>query len=403
MSDSVKAQYEAFPYPERAPGDEAMRLITGSPSWPQEMDHWLWGGMRDWSAPLRILVAGGGTGDGLIQLASCLDKAGHPHHITYLDLSTAARKVAEARARARGLTAITFVTGSLLDAGAHGPFDYIDCCGVLHHLPEPQAGFDALAGALAPGGGMGIMVYAPLGRSGVYPLQEAFGTLFADLPPKDRLLAARDLFAGLPKGHPFKRNPHLVDHNQSDAGFYDLLLHSTDRPYTLPELAQTLEAAGLTITGMPEPALYDLGRLMPVDQIPAHLDATARMGLAEHLRGTFKTHVVYAARAGETTGAARPGPGAIPHLRGLTGTQAAQQIAKRGQLNLTLHGEKFTLSIPKRAAPFLGAINGQRSLGQIAQMARLDPLAFNAIWAGGAKDLAAFGLLHYSTFLRGGR
>jgi 2-polyprenyl-3-methyl-5-hydroxy-6-metoxy-1,4-benzoquinol methylase len=73
--------------------------------------------------------------------------------ITYLDLSTAARRIAEARAAARGLSNIEFHTGSLLDAGDFGEFDYIDCCGVLHHLPDPQAGFDALAGALAPGAG----------------------------------------------------------------------------------------------------------------------------------------------------------------------------------------------------------------------------------------------------------
>ncbi len=134
------------------------------------MDHHLWGGARDWSRPLRALVAGGGTGDGLIQLAQLLTDAGRAYQITYLDLSIAARKIAEARAAARGLTGISFVTDSLLDAGDHGPFDYIDCCGVLHHLPRPQAGFDALAAALAPGGGIGCMVYAPLGRSGVYPL-----------------------------------------------------------------------------------------------------------------------------------------------------------------------------------------------------------------------------------------
>ena len=68
----VREQYEAYPYPERNPKDEKSRLITGSPSHPLEMDHYLWGGARDWSKPLRALVAGGGTGDGLVQLAATL-------------------------------------------------------------------------------------------------------------------------------------------------------------------------------------------------------------------------------------------------------------------------------------------------------------------------------------------
>jgi hypothetical protein len=45
-----------------------------------------------------------------------LASAGRAAKITYLDLSTAARGVAEARAAARGLTNIEFHTGSLLDA-----------------------------------------------------------------------------------------------------------------------------------------------------------------------------------------------------------------------------------------------------------------------------------------------
>jgi SAM-dependent methyltransferase len=184
--DEVQAQYEAYPYPERKPTDERKRLITGSPSLPVEMDHWLWGGKRDWSQPLRALIAGGGTGDALIQLAQTLTDAGRAYDITYIDMSVAARRIAEKRAAVRKLDGVTFVTGSPLDAGTYGPFDYIDCCGVLHHLPDPQAGFDALASALAPDGGLGVMVYAPHGRSGVYPLQAAFARLFDGLPPEQR-------------------------------------------------------------------------------------------------------------------------------------------------------------------------------------------------------------------------
>ena len=139
---SVQDQYETFPYPERDPADEAKRMITGSPSHPLEIDHMLFGGVRDWSNGTRILVAGGGTGDALVQLAQVLTSAKKPFEITYIDLSKASREIAEARIKARGLKGVTFITGSLLDAAEYGPFDYIDCCGVLHHLPDPQAGFD---------------------------------------------------------------------------------------------------------------------------------------------------------------------------------------------------------------------------------------------------------------------
>ena len=133
---------------------------------------------------------------------------------------------------------------------------------MLHHLPEPQAGFDALAAALSTQGGMGLMVYAPYGRSGVYPLQEAFRQLLGG-DPKKRLRDARGIFPGVPEGHPFRRNPHLSDHVQSAAGFYDLLLHSVDRPFTVVELAEALDRAGLAITSFGEPGAYDLRRYLP--------------------------------------------------------------------------------------------------------------------------------------------
>ncbi|MBT3495074.1 MAG: class I SAM-dependent methyltransferase, partial [Rhodospirillaceae bacterium] len=63
----VQAQYEAYPYPAREPGDEAHRLITGSPSHILEIEHFVFAGGR--AGDLRALVAGGGTGDGAIMLA----------------------------------------------------------------------------------------------------------------------------------------------------------------------------------------------------------------------------------------------------------------------------------------------------------------------------------------------
>lgn len=397
MSD-VTGQYDAFPYPERDPKAEKKRLITGSPSHPVEIDHFLFGGQRDWSSPFRVLVAGGGTGDALIQLAQVLTSAGKPYEITYIDLSKAARKVAEARAKARKLAGIRFVTGSLLDAGQYGPFDYIDCCGVLHHLPEPQLGFDALSGALADGGGMGLMVYAPYGRSGVYPLQEAFAALL-DGSPKDRLRRAKSIFARLPEGHAFKRNPHLGDHQASDAGFYDLLLHSQDRPYTIRQLHETLAAAGLEMVGSPQAFLYDPAPLLGDPGLLVGVDEVTRMELAEKLRGTIKTHVIYAAHnaAGRI---ARPSPQAVPHLKAVSGPKLAEAAAKKGMIPVTLASEKVEIPVSAAVAGCFRFVNGRASLAEIARSAGLDPVLFNGMWNPLSAELTRFGLLYYSGLLK---
>jgi SAM-dependent methyltransferase len=395
----VADQYEAFPYPERDPADEAKRLITGSPSHPLEIDHFLFAGARNWSNPLKALVAGGGTGDALIQLAQVLTSAGRPYDITYVDLSQASRKIAEARAKARGLTGITFVTGSLLDAPEMGRFDYIDCCGVLHHLPDPQAGFDALAASLTAEGGMGLMVYAPFGRSGVYPLQEAFGAVL-DGSPRDRLRRAKAIFERIPDGHPFKRNAQLSDHKASDAGFYDLLLHSQDRPFRIGELLEVLDRAGLAMTGSPQAHLYDPMPILGDNGLLAGLDDAARMDLAEALRGTIRTHVIYAAREVEGR-VAQPGPQAVPHLKGVAGPKLAQLVMKHGVIPVTHEGERFEIPVPAVAVRALAQIDGHRTLDEIARAVRTDWMAFAPIWAGVSRAMTGHGLLYYSRLLRG--
>lgn len=393
---NVKAQYEAFPYPEREAKDEKKRLITGSPSHPLELDHHVFGGHRNWSNTTRILVAGGGTGDALIQLAQVLTSAGKKYEITYIDLSTASRKIAESRVSVRGLKGITFITGSLLDAKGYGPFDYIDCCGVLHHLPDPQAGFDALASALSPEGGIGLMVYAPYGRSGVYPLQEAFGALTKGLHPTEQLALAKSMFAAIPDSHPFKRNPHLVDHKQSDAGFYDLLLHSQDRPYRIDELVNSLDRAGLALAGVPQPFLYDLSRFTGRGR---DMNDVAAMALAEKLDGTMKTHVVYARLEGAEVQIAGQGSKAIPHLKGMSGKALAKAVASKGSIPVTLNGVKHVVEIPKAAAPIFAGVDGRRNLTALQAGSGLDPMTWAATWPKASRALEQFGLLLYSRLL----
>ena len=399
MSD-VRAQYEAYPYPERDPGDERKRLITGSPSHVLEIDHFVFEGTRDWARPLRVLVAGGGTGDALIQMAQQMHDAGRAAEITYLDVSSAARKVAEARARVRGLEGIRFVTGSLMEAADLGQFDYIDCCGVLHHLPDPAAGFRALLAALAPGGGMGFMVYAPYGRSGVYPLQEAFGALLAGQPPEARLKAARKLVAGLPEGHPFRGNPNLGDHKDSDAGFYDLLLHSQDRAFDVGALIGVLEETGWALSGFAMPALYDLGR---ITEVPGHLGPVERMALAEKLTGTIKTHVGYAVRGAEARGPARGGkPGLVPHLKGVRAAELAQAVAQGKRPVLRANGLEARPELPRKAAKLIAAVDGRRTLSEIGRQTDTDPIALGALWGPVERMLGQYGLLLYSNILRRG-
>src|SRR5580698_1998545 len=247
----LAAQYEAYPYPQRDPRDEAKRLIVGSPGHLREIDHWVFGASRPAARPLRALIAGGGSGDATIMLAQQMARDGRPGTVTWLDRSAAALKIAQSRAAARGLTNIEWEHRSLLDlpGAGLGPFDYIDCCGVLHHLPDPAAGLRALTSVLAPGGGLGLMVYAPHGRTGVYMMQDAMRLLAPqDEPPQRRLDVARRVMRHVPDTQWLRHNRNFDDHiNGGDAGLYDMLLNPRDSAYTVPEFSELLGDTGLQV------------------------------------------------------------------------------------------------------------------------------------------------------------
>lgn len=370
MTGDVRAQYEAYPYPSRDPAEEKRRLITGSPSRLAEIGHYLYAGRRDFSPTFRALVAGGGTGDAAIMLAQQLADAGQGGRVTYLDLSERARGIAEARAEARGLGNIDFVTGSLLEIAelAPGPYDYIDCCGVLHHLVEPEAGLRALEGVLAEDGGLGIMVYGTYGRAGVYPLQAMLRQLGADLQLKERIAQARRLLAALPASNPFKRNPFLGDHERGDAELVDLLLHSQDRSYSVPELVEMIGSTGLRIASFIEPARYEPATYLRdrkiLDRVEG-LPLAERAAFAERLAGNIKTHVVYLSRREDTV--ARPAEEAVPQLIELDGAKLAEALGRDLVFRGSLDKLPVAFALPARAPAILRRIDGTTSIGAIRE------------------------------------
>jgi len=370
--DTLRAQYEAYPYPARNPADEKKRLITGSPSHLDEVNHFVFGGRLNHEKPLNVLVAGGGTGDGTIMIAQQMADAGNPGRVTYLDLSDASRAIAEARAKARGLTNIDFQRGSLLELDGMAPFDYIDCCGVLHHLDEPPAGLRSLAGALKPGGGIGLMVYAPYGRTGVYPMQAALRTMAQGLPPNEQVALARRLIGQLPRSNWLLNNPFIGDHKQADADLYDLLLHSCDRPYRVPELVELAGSADLAIAALMEPYRYEPGIWIKDPRVLKRLDGLSwleRAAWVEQVTGSMTKHIAYLVRPQDLeTAVARPdGPDVVPVLRDLDGPAIAKGLPPGGSLEIDLMGAVIPLPLPRLAGPILARVDGKARLGAIHQ------------------------------------
>lgn len=382
--EAVRAQYEAYPYPPRDPADEATRLIVGSPSHILEIDHFLFAGRRDFQAPFRALVAGGGTGDATVMLAQQLaDRGAVAAEVVYLDIAGSALDIARARVQARGFATVRFVQGSVMDLAALdlGTFDYIDCCGVLHHLADPAAALGLLAQSLAPDGGMGLMLYAPLGRTGVYHVQAMLRMVDDGAATEARLDLARRLLGDLPPTNWFKRNPFVSDHaNAGDAGLHDLLLHSRDRAFSVTEAAAFAAGAGLRLVTFMEPLRYEPAVYLKdqalIKRVRA-LSALQRCAFAELLCGNMKTHVFYAVKADNqaTTVAAPDSPDAVPMLRDIDGAAAADAFQRNLTFNVDFEGNKVAIPLPAIAPAVFRLIDGRRTLAQIHQAAGADAAA----------------------------
>ncbi len=371
----LAAQYETYPYPKRDPREEAKRLIVGSPGHMREIDYWVFGARRPTGRPLNALIAGGGTGDATIMLAQQMARASRPGTVTWLDRSAAAEGIARARAEARGLENIAWERRSLLElpGSGLGPFDYIDCCGVLHHLPDPAAGLDALLSVLAPGGGLGLMVYAPHGRTGVYMAQDALRLLASpDEAPPARLDVARRVLRHLPESAWLRCNGYFADHiDGGEAGLYDLLLNPRDVSFTVPALHALLDRAGLSVTCWMEPMRYDPATWLPDPKLRARaagLDPVSRAALAEALVGNISTHVVYCRRADDAVEPADPTrPEAVPVAREMPGEELAKHVRPDGTLPFLFDGLRAPVPLPPLAAAILRLVDGKRTVAEIGK------------------------------------
>lgn len=378
----VKAQYESLPYPPRDPEDERKRLQNTWLGWLPRINHYGFRGRQGFEGA-RFLVAGAGTGDATVFLAEQLRDRGA--EVVSLDMSHASSEIARARARIRGLTDIRWVEASLLDLPrlGLGRFDYVDCSGVLHHLADPDAGLKALRSVLKDDGAMGLMVYAACGRTGVYQLQALLRMINRGEPDMGaQLKNARALLADLPASNWFKRGEDLLaDHKRGDAGLYDLLLHTQDRAYSIPELYDYLAKADLRLVEfcMPWARFHlDPDHLTDDPRLRARfaaMEPVQRQAAAELMTGKITMHMVYAAPAGDTV-ARLEDPDMVPFLFGLQDPAARHRIADYvasgggGPVPMEQPGYTFSLQPGRYSAAFLHEMDGRRTVSELIAAVR---------------------------------
>ncbi|MEP0868933.1 class I SAM-dependent methyltransferase [Trichocoleus desertorum AS-A10] len=261
VSAAVAKLYDTYPFPPEPLLDE-----------PPPGYNWRWNwvaaynfctGQKPQKQNVRILDAGCGSGVGTEYLVHLNPQA----QVVGIDLSAGTLAVAKERCQRSGADRVEFHHLSIYDvAQVPGEFDLINCVGVLHHLPDPIRGIQALAPKLAPGGLMHIFVYAELGRWEIQLMQKAIALLQGDRQGdyKDGVQVGRQIFAALPENNRLvKREQERWSlENQKDECFADMYVHPQEVDYNIETLFELIDASGLEFLGFSNPRQWQLERLL---------------------------------------------------------------------------------------------------------------------------------------------
>ena len=266
VNNAVAKLYNTYPFPPDPLTDDTPPGYNWRWNWITAYNFCT--GIKPPRQDIRILDAGCGTGSGTDYLIHLNPEA----EIVAIDISEKALEVAQERCQRSGVIAkhsnpVTFHHLKLEEATQlSGEFDLINCVGVLHHLPEPEKGIQALAKKLAPGGLLHIFVYAELGRWEITLMQKAIALLQGDKRGdyQDGVKVGRDIFASLPENNRLlqQEKERWALENHRDEAFADMYVHPQEIDYNIETLFDLIDASGLEFVGFSNPNYWNLARLI---------------------------------------------------------------------------------------------------------------------------------------------
>jgi SAM-dependent methyltransferase len=364
----VRDFYERYPYPRPIEDLEAYRLRWLDPQ-RRRADYHLFWPHRTYREDRSILVAGCGTSQAA-KHALRWPKA----RVVGIDFSASSVRATEALKARHALDNLEVRELPIERVGElDEQFDQIICTGVLHHLPDPDAGLAALRKVLKSDGAMQLMVYAPYGRAGIYMVQEfckRVGITAAEEDAIPKLIAALTL---LPRGHPLENLLRIAPDFREEAALADALLNPQDRAYSVPQLFDFIARTDLSFGRWGRQAEYfpqcgALARIPQADRLQ-QLPLVDQFAAVELFRGTMIRHSVIvhadAPQPIDFSGHAwtRYVPIRLPDtlfvLENLPAGAAAALV------NRTHTYPDLVLAINSREKHWFDAIDGTRTIGEI--------------------------------------
>jgi SAM-dependent methyltransferase len=387
IAQEVSTFYECHPYP--PPVDSLERYRQGWNDDRRRADAHLFWPTEPFRDDRSILVAGCGTSQAA-RYALRWPRA----KVTGIDVSATSIEQTELLKRKHRLDNLDVVQLPIERAAElRRSFDYVVCTGVLHHLPDPDAGLRALHDVLKPDGAMHLMVYAPYGRAGVYLLQDYCRRLGIGTSSQEIKDLAASLSA-LPPDHPLIPLLRNAPDFRTEAALADALLHPQDRAYSVPQLFNFLAAAGFRFGRWVRQAAYlpQCGVLASTPHQPllSRLPAEEQYAAVELFRGSMVRHsaVVYRNDRPDHDSINFTGDGWLGYVPiRLPDTICVQEKLPPGAAAVLINrSHTYTdiyLPINAQQKKLFDAIDGKRSIGEIASETALRAAArvlFEGLW-----------------------
>lgn len=371
MAEEVREFYERYPYPRPVDNLEQYRRLWQDRQ-RRRADHHLFWPARAYQEDQSILIAGCGTSQ-----AAKHALRWPAAQVTGIDISATSVRCTEELKRKYNLSNLQVHQLPIDRLNTLGKtYDEIVCTGVLHHRPDPDAGLAALRSVLKPDGAMHLMVYAPYGRTGVYMLQDfckRLGIHATDDGIRDLIAALR----ALPPNHPLQNLLRDAPDFKHETALADALLHPQDRAYSVPQLFDFIERAGLTFGRWVKQAPYSprCGVMAHIPQASsmAQLSLPEQYAAVELFRGTMIRHsfIVY---RNDSSVATRPISFAGDTWLGYVPIRMSETICVQERLPpgaaAVLINQNHTctdlfLTITSTEKRLFDAIDGNRSIGDI--------------------------------------
>ncbi len=242
ISQKVKSQYEANPYPRWRYGNQSeikkkstMQAINNDIN-PNSINHNI--GNRQ----LKVLIAGCGTGQHILNTQRYKNSQITGIDLSLSSLSYAQRKINELKIDNVELIQVDILEVALLER----KFDIIESSGVLHHMNNPSQGLKALLGVLNNNGFLKLGLYSELARQNIVEARNYISRKKLEANDDNIRHFRKQVISG-----------DLTDLNSLKAfrDFYsisecrDLCFHAQEHRFTIKQLQETLKSNELEFLG----------------------------------------------------------------------------------------------------------------------------------------------------------